>query len=318
MTYRWLTDLDAALSRAGIPFTEVPASSADPTGASSWRERGRPASTGQWNPAGVLCHHTASPAGTSDQAELNVILRGNAEAPGPISQLFIGRSATVYLVAAGRANHGGKGRRPGIDTGGCADMNAALLGIEAANAGDGREAWPDAQTDIYGRVVAALCSHYGWPFHEVYLHATTGPPNGGCNSKIDPAGPWQGEPANRSTWTLDVWRQFCAAESVVPPPTPVPPEQEEEPLRVIVHVDESQPAGSPGYFAFNALWLWSGTTRYHLPSEIGVKSAVYESTGDPAVFSAALGDIRGNSAWVQPVGSLDGYGAVVGADPGDV
>jgi hypothetical protein len=36
------------------------------------------------------------------------------------------------------------------------------------------------------------------------------------------------------------------------------------------------------------------------------------------VFGAALGDIMRNPSWVQPVGSLDGYGAVVGNDPGDV
>lgn len=227
MTYRWLTDLDAALTAAGIPYTEVGPTSIDPTGASSWRTRGRPASTGQWDPHGVLCHHTASPAGTSAQSDLNVILAGNSEAPGPIAQLFVDRDATLFLVAAGRANHGGKGRRPGIDTGGCADMNAALIGIEVGNNGVG-ERWPDPQTDRYGAVVAALCAHYGWSVHDdVYLHATTGPPSGGCNYKIDPAGPWQGQPDLTSqTWDLATWRAFCAASST-PAPTPIPPPQED-------------------------------------------------------------------------------------------
>jgi hypothetical protein len=180
-----MADMDTALQAAGIPFVEVGYQPADPTGAPDWRSRGRPASTGPFNPTGVLCHHTASPAGTSDHTDISVILAGNGDAPGPISQIYIGRTGTVYLIAAGRANHGGKGIRPGIDSG-CTDMNAARA---------------------------------------VYLHATTGPPSGGCNSKIDPAGPWQRQPnIGAATWNLDVWRQFCldvGGEAPVPkPPNP--------------------------------------------------------------------------------------------------
>lgn len=322
MTYRFLTDLDAALRSAGIPFTEIPATVYDPTGAHDWRSRGRPASTGQFDPQGILCHHTASPEGCSDRTDLQCILAGNADAPGPISQLYVGRAGTVYIVAAGRANHGGKGIRPGVD-GSCADMNAALLGIEAGNSGIG-EVWSDAQTDVYGAMVAALCAYYGWSVDsDVYLHATTGPPNGGCNSKIDPAGPWQRQPSlvGSTTWDLGTWRGFCNEQGGAPlPPIPPSPDpiQEDDVAKCIIHVDETQPAGSPGYFRFNAVWNWSGAWRYHLPTQLGVQSAVYENTGDAAVFGAAMGDIIQNRAWVQPVGALDGYGAVAGNDPGDV
>jgi hypothetical protein len=322
VTYRWLTDLDVALERAGIPFVPVGYQPVDPNGAADWRSRGRPASTGGFDPAGVLCHHTASPAGTSDYNDLACILTGNAEAPGPIGQIFCGRSATVYLVAAGRGNHGGRGIRPGIDSG-CADMNEALLGIEAGNDGIG-EPWPEAQTTIYARVVAALCVHYGWSVEaDVYLHATTGPPSGGCNSKIDPAGPWSGQPdlVGSTTWDLDLWRATCAGAGAGPlplPPDTTRPEGTDEMAKCIIHVDETQPAGSPGYYRYIAAWNWAGAWRYNLPSELGVKSAVYENTGDGSVFGFALGDIIRNPAWVQPVGSLDGYGAVAGHDPGDV
>lgn len=220
MSYTWLTDLDAALRAGGVPFVEVPASSADPTGAASWRTRGRPTSTGCFEPSGILCHHTASPAGTSPQADLNVILRGNSEAPGPISQLYVGRDAQLYLVAAGRANHGGRGRRPGID-GACADMNCLLLGIEAGNNGTG-ERWSDGMVHTYARTVAALCNWYEWNVGaDVYLHATTGPPNGGCNSKIDPAGPWLKQPQLSGTWDLQTWRDYCATYLT---PEPIPPQ----------------------------------------------------------------------------------------------
>ncbi len=321
MTYRWLTDLDQALRAGGVPFVEVPATPIDPTGAASWRTRGRPTSTGQFDPAGILCHHTASPAGTSARSDLNVILCGNSEAPGPIAQLYLSREPVVYLVAAGRANHGGKGRRPGVDTGGCADMNGALLGIEAGNAGDGRERWSDPMCALYAAMVAALCAWYGWSVTtDVYLHATTGPPSGGCNSKIDPAGPWTGEPDNTGTWTLDTWRAFCAA-GTTPPPEPVPPitpTEGDEMAKCIIHVDASKPNTDPGYWAYNAVWLWSGAWRYNLPNQLAVQQAVFESTGDPDVFGAGLGDIIRNPAWVTPVGVLDGYGAVAGPDPGDV
>ena len=115
-----------------------------------------------------------------------------------------------------------------------ADMNALLLGIEAGNNGVG-EWWSDEMTTIYAQTVAALCVWYGWSLDAVYLHATTGPPSGGCNSKIDPAGPWQGEPDNGSTWSLDTWRQFVndygAPSQPEPEPEPIPepiPEDEDE------------------------------------------------------------------------------------------
>jgi hypothetical protein len=223
MTYRWLDDLDLALAAGGVPYELVGPSSLDPTGAQSWSTRGRPYSTGQFDPSGVLCHHTASPAGTSDQADINGILCGNSQAPGPVSQLYLGRSGVLYLVAAGRCNHGGQGIRPGIDSG-CADMNAATIGIEAGNSGVG-EPWPPAQTAMYAATVAALCSWYGWGVDRVWLHATTGPPYGGCNSKIDPAGPWELQPdlIGSTTWDLDLWRATVTAAAT--PPTP--PEEDE-------------------------------------------------------------------------------------------
>jgi hypothetical protein len=223
MTYRWLTDLDQVFAAAGVPYVEVGPSEADYTGSASWRERGRPASTGEFDPAGVLCHHTASPAGTSDQADLNGILWGNSQAPGPVSTLYIGRTGVLYLVAAGRCNHGGQGMRPGID-GSCADMNAALLGIEAGNSGVG-EFWPDVQIATYTATVAALVAGYGWDWPAVYLHGQTGPPGGGCNSKIDPAGPWAGQPdlVGSTMWDVELWREWCAnagpPDSITPPST---------------------------------------------------------------------------------------------------
>jgi hypothetical protein len=210
MSYVWLTDLDQALAAAGIAFVEIGEHPNDATGASDWRSRGRPYSTGDFEPSGVLCHHTASPEGTSDEAELNVILWGNSDAPGPISQLFIGRGGTVYLVAAGRANHAGSAS---IDwVGDDCDGNAHLIGIEVSNDGVG-ERWADDLCAVYARVASALCSWYGWGLDRITLHGVTGPPAG--NHKIDPAGPGPGQPelpgGGAGTWDLGVWRDFIAA-----------------------------------------------------------------------------------------------------------
>jgi hypothetical protein len=312
-----LTDLGEAFDAAGLPWVPVGYSPLDPTGAPDWTTRGRPASSGPFEPTGVLCHHTASPPGTTPQGDLNVILAGNSEAPGPISQLYIGRDAVLYVVAAGRANHGGRGQRPGID-GACTDMNAALVGIEAGNDGLG-ERWSDAMVDTYGRCVAALCAHYGWAIDsQVFLHATTGPACG--NHKIDPAGPWREQPelpgGGAGTWHLETWRAWCASFATGGPPAPRP--EGDDVARCIIHVDASQPAGSDGYYRYYAVWNWSGPWRYHLPSELAVQQAVYENTGDADVFATALGNIIRVPAWVTPVGDLGGYGAVAGADPGDV
>lgn len=209
MTYVWLTDLDLALQSAGVPYTEVPASASDATGADSWHTRGRPEGTGDgFFPDGVVCHHTASPEGCSAENDLRVILSGNSDAPGPVSQLYVSRDAELFLVAAGRANHAGSGMRPGRDFV-CTDQNARNVGIEVGNNGVG-EPWSDAVCDIYAATVAALLDWYDWPTDHVYLHNTTGPPHQGCNSKIDPAGPWTMERhLTRETWDLGTWRAFC-------------------------------------------------------------------------------------------------------------
>jgi hypothetical protein len=310
MTYRWLTDLDVALSNYGVPFVEINDWPTDYVGTGDWRTRGRPASTGEFNPSGILCHHTASPPGTSDEADLNAILWGNGSAPGPISQLYLGRTGVVYLVAAGRANHGGQGIRPNIDNG-CADMNAALLGIEAGNAGTGAERWSDELTNTYADVVAALAIHYGWDRYSVFLHATTGPPGGGCNSKIDPAGPWQGQPdLGGGTWDLDVWRQFVVDRATG---NHQPPQLGDEMATPIGFI--TCPAGATGHHADGSEYRVGidGTTFYVMPG------GGLQWMRDPGQLSTkqsvlAQAGLR-TDTWSTPVGDPDVFGLLQGAKP---
>lgn len=309
MTYRVLSDLADVLRAGGCRVIEY----------EGWQNRGRPTSTGEFNPEGILCHHTASPDSWSDQQDINVILAGNSSAPGPISQLYQSRFDPwpIYVIAAGRCNHGGKGRIPGRS---CDDMNARLLGIEAGQSGS--TYWPDGMVDHYAKVCAALNAGYGWPIEMTLMHWITGPPCG--NVKVDPSGPWLKQPnlplnnPGNSSWDLGTWRSYILEHSGSVPIPPQPSPVGDDVSKCIIHVDASQPAGSSGYYKYNAVWNWSGAWRYHLPSQIGVQSAVYENTGDPDVFNHPLGDIIRNPNWVQPVGALDGYGAVAGNDPGDV
>src|SRR5690606_19541047 len=70
----------------------------------------------------------------------------------PLCQIGLGRDGTVWLVAAGRANHAGtaKATRP-MPPG---DGNSLYIGIDAFNDGRG-EAWPQAQDDAYAPPWAA-------------------------------------------------------------------------------------------------------------------------------------------------------------------
>lgn len=311
MTYTWLTDLDAALNAAGVPFVEVPASPADATGAASWRTRGRPVGTGDgFFPDGVVCHHTASPAGTSAQTDLRVILSGNSQAPGPIAQLYIGRDAVLYLVAAGRANHAGSGRRPGIDFV-CTDMNARNVGIEVGNNGVG-EPWSDAVCELYAATVAALCEWYGWPTSSVYFHATVGPPSGGCNSKIDPAGPWTRQrDLTSQTWDLPTWLSFVDEHRGQTHP-PQPPGDDDMPTPIGFVTCN---AGTVGHHVDGSEWRApvDGTTFYVMPGG-GLQ---WMRTPDQLATKVSVLSQAGlrTDTWSTPVGDPDVFGILVGAKP---
>lgn len=105
---------------------------------------------------GVLAHHTGSFGETP---------RGIAEHPslGLASQLYLGRNGEYTLCGVGKAWHGGAGSYPGIT-----DVNAQLIGIEAANDGGGtpgkphRFSWSDTQYDAYVRGVAAILTKLGY------------------------------------------------------------------------------------------------------------------------------------------------------------
>ncbi|MEA3061722.1 MAG: hypothetical protein QOJ94_1503 [Sphingomonadales bacterium] len=134
----WLPEV---LRSAGLKVAEQP----------GWLTRGGP--MGQVR--GVICHHTAGPRG-GNMPSLGIVTRGRSDLPGPLAQLGLGRDGTYYVIAAGRANHAGRGIWRNISTG-----NSSFIGIEAENCGTADDPWPEVQMEAYARGVAAILRRLG-------------------------------------------------------------------------------------------------------------------------------------------------------------
>lgn len=160
-----LHDLDVAVLASGLRVVLLP----------GWKERGRP---GSFAPHGVLVHHTGSTSNERSYVEW-MAYTGRSDLPAPLCQLALDRQGTVYVLAAGRANHGGKARATGPMPAG--DANTMYIGIEALNSGS--EGWTRAQRGAYVRLCAALCAYYGWPASHVRGHRETS-----LTGKWDPGG----------------------------------------------------------------------------------------------------------------------------------
>lgn len=150
-----LLDLADAARLSGLTVVEL----------DGWRTRGRP---GSFDPHGVLCHHTGGEDDSRAYVEW-MALEGRDDLPAPLCQLALSRTGVVYVLASGRANHGGTAKASGSMPAG--DANTLYVGIEAMNTGS--EGWTDVQRDAYARLCAALCQHYGWPAVRVRAHRET-------------------------------------------------------------------------------------------------------------------------------------------------
>lgn len=144
----WLTQLADVARRTGYPVTELP----------GWQERGHGP---QPSVQGIVCHHTAGPAGGGDAPSLAVVRDGRQDLKGPLSHFVLGRSGRIYVVAAGRCWH----NAPATST---QHTNHASIGIEAEN--DGEQAWPPVQLDAYRRLCAELCKAFGLTAAAVVAH----------------------------------------------------------------------------------------------------------------------------------------------------
>jgi hypothetical protein len=157
-----LTDLDRAVAKSGLEFVEV----------AGWRTRGHGSLS---SVESIVCHHTASAASApGDYPTLAVVRDGRSDLPGPLSQLGLGRSGRVYIIAAGVSFHAGATHAAWMD-------NWHSIGIEAEHPGIG--VWPTQQYDAYARLCAALADHYNVPTARVLGHKEIATPTG---RKVDP------------------------------------------------------------------------------------------------------------------------------------
>lgn len=126
---------------------------------SGWKSRGY-AGYGLSAVAGHMYHHTATAESAFSYADcptLNLLVNGRSDLPGPLCNIALGRSGTVYVVAAGLANHAGPGSVGGsyVNVG-----NAYFIGNEMESSGV-RDDWTDAQRRVMPHLGAALERGYG-------------------------------------------------------------------------------------------------------------------------------------------------------------
>lgn len=154
-----LTDLADTLRAAGVDVAEEP----------GWKTRGHGPMV---DVQGVTCHHTG---GLKD---LGVVRDGRPDLAGPLAHIWLSRTGTAHVVAAGLCWHAGPSQRPG-------QTNSHRIGIEAEALGTGAASdWPDVQMVAYRRICAALMARYGFPVGEVLGHKETCAPHG---RKPDPS-----------------------------------------------------------------------------------------------------------------------------------
>ena len=161
-----LTGLPDKLRQWGLNVVEVP----------GWETRGVDFPK---MPSVVVCHHTGTPLRPGkDLPTQRVLVEGRSDLPGPLCQVGLGYSGTVYVIAAGKANHAGKGHWNGHTVG-----NTDSVGIEAESPGDGT--WTQAQRLAYPRVCAALHDLLGTGASLTCAHRESAEPHG---RKDDPVG----------------------------------------------------------------------------------------------------------------------------------
>lgn len=141
------TELADRLVAAGLDVVEV----------DGWERRG----SSSFNPGGVVCHHTADGAG--EIPSLRVLIHGRSDLPGPLCQIGLARSGACYVVAAGRANHAGRGGWKGMVG------NSSVWGIEAENRGGAGDPWPEAQMEAYVVLAAVLQDYSARPTDASYV-----------------------------------------------------------------------------------------------------------------------------------------------------
>lgn len=172
----WLAD---AARLTGYPVIETP----------RWRARGH---RSMRVVEGVVGHHTANPQ-AGDYPSLRIVRDGRSDLRGPLAQFGLGRSGSIYVIAAGESWHAGASNWAGFT-----DLGDEFLGIEAESVGT-RDDWTPEQRDCYPRLVAALLYYMRRGSDRFGFHKEVCRPRG---RKID-AAYWDGnQMRERVAWLL--------------------------------------------------------------------------------------------------------------------
>jgi hypothetical protein len=154
-----------------------------------WRERNRNGPGRPWGPVhGCIQHHTGGEKAT-DKSEINVLIKGHSDVPGPLVQFATDDEGQIHLVGWGRANHAGTGDQRVLDA--VADEsydeeppktrfggkdprgiggNAHFYGNEATYFGMKKSAMTPAQYRASVLLWAAVCDFHGWSHKSVIGH----------------------------------------------------------------------------------------------------------------------------------------------------
>lgn len=135
-----------------------------------WKARGKSTLT----PRVLVLHHTAG-AAKGDYPSLNVVVNGRPDVPGPLANVGLGRTGTVYVIASGVSNNAGRGSWRGVAG------NANTIGIEAESVGT-KDDWTPAQRLAYPLLCAALLDGMGRDTTWMCGHKEWAP-----ERKVDPA-----------------------------------------------------------------------------------------------------------------------------------
>ena len=210
---------------------------------SGWKTHNRDAATGKtFGPVhGVLIHHTA---GHNDK---EYCYNGSSALPGPLCHSWLGKTAGLWMIGHGRANHAGLVDPDVIaaliaeqsplpkDDYASMDGNDLLYGLEMENLGDGKDPWPAEQYAIAVKWAAALCRKHGWTEKSVAGHKEVQP------GKVDP------------TFDMDDFRQAVKVQlgknpgEVIVTPTPSTPKVD---LSKLVTAAKTDPGAAQGHVTY--------------------------------------------------------------------
>lgn len=234
----------------------------------NWHKRGG----SRFDPKGFTVHHDASPRGSDIR---HIIRDGHSTLSGPLANLYLTRKGALVVIAAGRANHAGRGGWQGLRG------NSSVWGLEIANDGTG-EPYGDEQLRVVRLLMRAFHEVDGVPVGLVHSHAEWAP-----RRKTDPA--VDPEVGSRP-WNMARFRSELRQQ-----PDPEPDERWADTMIRIWHGRDTEDRSEPAW------WLVVlSDLEYRLlgdPATIDTWTRRVESDGDPDVIGHSEPVDKARASW---------------------